>query len=81
MRRSPDNRVLGGVCGAVSRATGIDVTWVRIGCVLACIASGIMIFVYAVARLMIPMEGQETTNIFSRAVSDQARASASSSPS
>jgi signal transduction histidine kinase len=70
LRRTEDNRVLGGVCGAVSRATGIDVTWVRIGCVLACIASGIMVFVYTIAWLMIPMEGQ-STNIYSRAIKDR----------
>jgi phage shock protein PspC (stress-responsive transcriptional regulator) len=60
LRRTEDNRVLGGVCGAVSQATGIDVTWVRIGTVLACLASGIMVFVYAVAWLMIPMQGQSS---------------------
>jgi signal transduction histidine kinase len=70
LRRTEDNRVLGGVCGAVSQATGIDVTWVRIGAVLACLASGIMVFVYAVAWLMIPMEGQ-STNIYSRAIKDR----------
>jgi signal transduction histidine kinase len=69
LRRTEDNRVLGGVCGAVSQATGIDVTWVRIGTVLCCLASGIMVFVYAVAWLMIPMEGQ-STNIYSRAIRD-----------
>jgi signal transduction histidine kinase len=70
LRRTEDNRVLGGVCGAVSRATGIDVTWVRVGFVLSCIASGIMVFVYAVAWLMIPLEGRSTT-IFSRAIKDK----------
>ncbi|HEY1653405.1 MAG TPA: PspC domain-containing protein [Acidimicrobiales bacterium] len=70
LRRTENNRVLGGVCGAISNATGIDVTWVRIGCVLACIASGIMIFVYALAWLMIPMEGQ-STNIYARAIRDK----------
>ena len=62
--------MLGGVCGAVSSATGIDVTWVRIGFVLLAIASGVMVFVYAMAWLLIPMEG-ETGNIYSRAVSDR----------
>ena len=71
LRRSPDNRVLGGVCGAVSAETGIDVTWVRIGFVLAAIAaSGVVVFAYAMAWLMIPMEG-ERSNIWSRAVSDR----------
>ncbi len=70
LRRSQDNRVLGGVCGAVSSATGIDVMWVRIGFVLLAIASGVMVFVYAMAWLLIPMEG-ETSNIYSRAVNDR----------
>jgi signal transduction histidine kinase len=62
--------VLGGVCGAVSRETGIDAMWVRIGFVLLAIASGVMVFVYAIAWLMIPMEG-ETGNIYSRAINDR----------
>ncbi len=70
LRRSPDNRVLGGVCGAVSSATGIDATWVRIGFVLLSIASGVMVLVYAMAWLLIPMEG-ETSNIYSRAINDR----------
>ncbi len=54
----------------MSRATGIDVTWVRVGCVLLCIASGIMVLVYACAWLMIPMDGQ-SSNIYSRAIRDR----------
>ena len=42
----------------------------RIGFVLLAIASGVMVFVYAMAWLLIPMEG-ETTNIYSRAVNDR----------
>jgi signal transduction histidine kinase len=71
LRRSPDNRVLGGVCGAVSSSTGIDATWVRIGFVLlAVMGSGVMVLVYAMAWLLIPLEG-ETANIASRAVGDR----------
>jgi signal transduction histidine kinase len=71
MRRTPDNRVLGGVCGAISRDTGIDAMWVRIGFVLLAIGSGvIMVLVYAMAWLLIPMEG-ESTNIYSRAINDR----------
>jgi signal transduction histidine kinase len=62
--------VLGGVCGGISRATGIDVMWVRIGFVLLAITPVPMVLVYAMAWLMIPMEG-ETTNIFSRAIADR----------
>jgi signal transduction histidine kinase len=70
LRRSPDNRVLGGVCGGISRASGIDATWVRIGFVLLAIATGVAVFVYAMAWLLIPMEG-ETSNIYSRAINDR----------
>jgi signal transduction histidine kinase len=70
LRRSPDNRVLGGVCGGISRACGIDATWVRIGFVLLAIATGVAVLVYAMAWLMIPMEG-ETSNIYSRAINDR----------
>ena len=44
--------------------------WVRIGFVLLAIASGVMVFVYAMAWLLIPMEG-ETGNIYSRAIGDR----------
>jgi len=70
LRRSPDLRVLGGVCGGVSLATGIDVTLVRIGFVLLSLGSGIGIFVYALAWLFLPL-GTESSNIFSRALSDR----------
>jgi signal transduction histidine kinase len=70
LRRSPDNRVLAGVCGAVSSATGIDAMWVRIGFVLLAIGSGVMVLVYAMAWLLIPMEG-ESANIYSRAINDR----------
>ena len=73
LRRSPDNRVLGGVCGAVSRHR--DRRHLGPGRLRpARIVSGGMVLVYAVAWMMIPMEGE--TTIFSRAVKDR-RGSAS----
>jgi signal transduction histidine kinase len=63
-------RVLAGVCGGISAATGIDVTLVRIGFVLLSLGSGIGVLVYALAWLFIPIGG-ESTNIFSRAVTDR----------
>ena len=44
--------------------------WVRIGFVLLAIASGVMVFVYAMAWLLIPMEG-DSGNIYSRAITDR----------
>ncbi len=69
IRRSADTRVVAGVCGGLSRATGIDVTLVRIGFVLLSLGSGVGVLVYALAWLLLPLEG-ETSTIFSRAVSD-----------
>ena len=69
-RRSSDVRVLAGVCGGLSQATGIDVTLIRIGFVLLTLGSGIGIPVYALAWLFLPLQG-ETTTIFSRAVNDR----------
>ena len=70
MRRSRDVRVVAGVCGGLSQATGIDVTVLRIAVVLLALGSGIGIFVYAVAWLFVPLEGEETT-ILTRAVNDR----------
>ena len=44
--------------------------WVRIGFVLLAIASGVMVLVYALAWLLIPMEGSNE-NIYSRVVCDR----------
>jgi len=70
MRRSSDARVLGGICGGLSQATGIDVTILRIGLILVGLASGVPVLVYALAWLVVPMN-DETTNIFSRAINDR----------
>jgi signal transduction histidine kinase len=70
MRRSSDARVLAGICGGLSQATGIDVTILRIGFVLVGLASGIPVLIYALAWLVVPMD-DETTNIFSRAINDR----------
>jgi signal transduction histidine kinase/phage shock protein PspC (stress-responsive transcriptional regulator) len=70
LRRSPDNRVLGGVCGALSQAFGIDVTWVRIGVVILSVCTGVTVLPYFVAWLVIPMQGEDHS-ILSRAVNDR----------
>ena len=62
--------MLGGVCGGISKATGIDAMWVRIGFVLVAVASGVMVLAYPLAWMLIPMEGQ-SDNIASRAVGDR----------
>lgn len=70
IRRTTDSRVLGGVCGGLASATGIDVTLVRIAFILLGLGSGIGILVYAVAWLLIPLGGEDA-NIASRVVTDR----------
>jgi signal transduction histidine kinase len=70
VRRSRDTRVVVGICGGISEATGLDVSLVRIGFVLLTLGSGAGILAYALAWLFVPIEGESTT-IFSRAVGDR----------
>jgi phage shock protein PspC (stress-responsive transcriptional regulator) len=70
MHRSSDSRVLAGVCGGISNATGIDVMLVRLAFVVLTVMSGVMALVYAGAWLIVPIDG-ESSNIFSRAVNDR----------
>jgi signal transduction histidine kinase len=70
IRRTSDARVLAGVCGGISRTTGIDVTIVRIGAVLVSLAAGFPVLIYALAWLIVPLD-EETSNIFSRALGDR----------
>jgi signal transduction histidine kinase len=70
LRRNPESRVLGGICGGVSDVTGLDVTIVRIGFALLALGSGIGILVYAGGWLILPLQG-ETSNIFSRSIHDR----------
>ncbi len=58
------------MCGGIAQSTGIDVTLIRIGFVLLTLGSGIGIPVYALAWLLLPLQG-ETTTIFSRAITDR----------
>jgi signal transduction histidine kinase len=70
MRRSSDARVLAGICGGISKTTGIDVTLLRIGVVLVGLASGFPVLIYALAWLIVPID-TENSNIFSRAITDR----------
>lgn len=70
IRRSADVRVLAGVCGGLSRATGVDVTIVRIAFVLLALGSGVGVLAYALAWLLIPLEGEEAT-ILARSLHDR----------
>ncbi len=58
------------MCGGLSESTGVDVTLVRIGFVLLTLGTGVGLLVYALAWLLVPLEG-ESTSILSRAATDR----------
>ena len=62
--------MLGGVCGGLSQACGIDVTIVRIAFLLLALGSGVGILAYAVAWLFLPLEGEDGT-ILTRSLGDR----------
>ena len=59
LRREPDGARLGGVCQAVSRRTGVDVSLVRIATVVLALCAGIGIALYASGWLLLPAAGRD----------------------
>jgi phage shock protein C len=56
LRRSRDDRVIGGVCGGLGRYLGVDPVLLRIAMVILAIAGGGGILIYLVAWVLIPRE-------------------------
>jgi phage shock protein C len=56
LRRSRDDRVLGGVCGGIGRYLGIDPVLVRVAFTVLVVGLGSGILVYLLACLVIPEE-------------------------
>lgn len=54
--RPRDGRMIAGVCAAVARRFEIDVTWVRLGWVLAVVLLGVGILIYLILWIVIPEE-------------------------
>ena len=57
LRRSLDDRVLGGVCGGIGRYFGIDPVLVRVAFTVLAVGLGSGILIYLLACLVIPEEG------------------------
>ncbi|MGA9159655.1 MAG: PspC domain-containing protein [Actinomycetota bacterium] len=56
LRRSRDDRVIGGVCGGLGRYLGVDPVLLRIALVILAIAGGGGFLIYVVAWVLIPVE-------------------------
>jgi len=54
LRRSADDRVIGGVCGGLGRYFDTDPLWFRLGFVVVTLAGGAGILIYLIAWLIIP---------------------------
>ena len=54
LRRSTEDRVIGGVCGGLGRYFNTDPLWFRLGFVLVTLAGGAGILIYLIAWLIIP---------------------------
>ena len=54
LTRQRQGRLLGGVCVGLARAARLDVSVVRLGALLLCLADGIGLALYAVAWLVLP---------------------------
>jgi signal transduction histidine kinase/phage shock protein PspC (stress-responsive transcriptional regulator) len=59
LRRTPEERVLGGVCGGVARATGVDPLLPRLAFVVAATAGGFGVLAYALLWVLLPVAGED----------------------
>jgi phage shock protein PspC (stress-responsive transcriptional regulator) len=61
LRRSRDDRMIGGVCGGLGRYMGIDPIILRIVLAALAIFGGIGLLLYALAWLLVPEDGSDTS--------------------
>jgi phage shock protein PspC (stress-responsive transcriptional regulator) len=61
LRRNRDDRLLAGVCGGLARYFGMNPIIYRIGFVALALVGGAGILLYAVAAVVIPVEGAEVS--------------------
>jgi phage shock protein C len=58
-RRRASNRILGGVCGGLSDATGIDANLLRLLVFAFAWVGGVTVALYIAAWILIPVEGED----------------------
>ncbi|WP_433221401.1 PspC domain-containing protein [Microtetraspora malaysiensis] len=61
LRRTRDGRVVAGVCSGVGRYIGVDANILRVALAVATFFGGLGVGIYAVAWLLIPEEGKDTS--------------------
>jgi phage shock protein C len=58
--RSREQRILGGVCGGIAEYFNVDVTWVRLICLVTAIFGGGGLLFYLIAWIIIPENPYQT---------------------
>ncbi|MEV7966759.1 PspC domain-containing protein [Sphaerisporangium sp. NPDC088356] len=61
LRRTREGRIVAGVCSGAAEFVGIDANIIRLGLAVATFFGGLGIGIYAVAWLLIPEEGKNTS--------------------
>lgn len=56
LRRSTEDKVVGGVCGGLGRYFAVDPVWFRVAFVILAVGGGSGVLVYLIAWLIIPEE-------------------------
>jgi phage shock protein PspC (stress-responsive transcriptional regulator) len=59
LRRSADDRMLGGVAGGIARYLDVDVTLVRVGIAALTLLTGAGAALYIAAWLLLPADGED----------------------
>lgn len=59
LRRSTSDSIVGGVCGGLGLATGVDPVWFRLGFIFLALSSGIGVVAYLIAWVAIPEASPE----------------------
>lgn len=70
LRRRQEDQLVAGVAAGLAARTGVDVTVIRIGFVVAALVSGLGAAAYVMAWLLLPAAGTDST-IASRALADR----------
>jgi phage shock protein PspC (stress-responsive transcriptional regulator) len=80
LRRTRKGRIIAGVCSGVGEYVGIDANLIRIGLAIMTLFGGLGIGVYAIAWLLMPEEGKETSIVQDLVEKQQQKSQGSSSP-
>jgi phage shock protein C len=56
LRRSTDDKVIGGVCGGIANTLNVSSRTVRLVCTLAVVLGGLSVWLYIIAWIFMPSD-------------------------